>query len=297
MSTAINVQDKKIELLTAEAVLHHFMAIKQPLLLAINTQDYQPRILTATDDKRYLVFFSSSKQVCKNQDTPISCLAQSATDILQLAANSATDGVIFNPWGKRLTLSKQEIRHIYYKYFNLQYIGDNWQNLPLHTQDYDQLMWDGGEPYEELGLEKFIDEQNRQVVNVAWWAKEQPQVYRKPPLFMQIWLAFYGLYWLQTIFAAGLNTLYYKELDEADIILSVILSVGVFFIFKYLHLFTDWWYAREESKQKSAEAEAEEADATQRELQKQIEEQIRVQQLKQQQEQLALQELQADLYS
>jgi len=300
MSKNYLARDNKIEALTTEAVLHQFMATKQPLLLAVNLKDFKPRILTATDDKRYLVLFSSLEQVHKNQETPTSFLAQETALLLKLAVNAAIDGIILNPWGKRLTIPKQLLRHIYFQYFNLQYIGSGWWNSPLYSDDYEQLMWDKGKPYDETWLEELLAEQNHQVVNVAWWAKEQPQVYRKPPLFMQLWLGFYGLYWLQTIFAAGLNTLYYKEMDEAGIILSAILSVGIFFIFKYLHLFTDWWYTREEKKQELAEQAAWEAAAPQRELQKQIELQIRQQLAEQEQkrlnkEQLSLQELKNDL--
>ena len=293
-------QDNEIKLLTAEAVLHQFMAAGQPLLLAVNLKDYRPRLLTTTDEQQYLVLFSSLEQVKKNQDTATSLVAQEAAALLGLAATANTAGLVLNPWGKRLTLSRQEVRQLYYQYFNLQYIADSWWNSPLHSLDYEELMWDKGEPYDELWLAELLAQQERKAVNVAWWAKEQPKVYRKPPLFMQIWLGFYGLYWLQTIFAAGLNTLYYKEMDEAGIILSAILSVGVFFIFKYLHRFTDWWYQREESRQKLAEQQAWEAAAPQRELQRQIEAQIKAQMLEQEQqqkqrEQRALQELLDDL--
>lgn len=287
-----NIQDNKIQTLTAEAVLHQFMATKQPLLLAINHKDLKPRLLTATDDKVYLVLFSTWEQV----QNSASFIAQPINEILQMASSSQLDGIIINPWNKRITLPLQQVRHIYYQYYVQKHIVGQWWNSPLHTEDYEMLMWEGGEPYDEQWLADFLEAQNRQVVNVAWWAKEQHNIYKKPPIFMQIWLAFYGLYWLQTIFTAGLNTLYYKEMDEASIYLGAILSVGIYFIFKYMPRFNDWWYTRETKKQEALDKALWEAGAEERERQRQFEEAVKqkAQELiarREQEEQFALQEL------
>lgn len=289
------IQDNQIHNLTAEAVLHQYMASKQPLLLAIKLEDFKPRILTGTDDKEYLVLFSSRDQV----NISTSLLAQPAQELLKLAAEAKLDGVVINPWGKRITLPLQEVRHIYYQFCLKEFVENQWWNSPLHSDDYELLMWDKGEPYDEQWLVEFIEAQNRQVINYAWWAKEQPQLYTKPPLFMQIWLAFYGLYWLQTIFTAGLNTLYYKEMDEASIYLGAILSIGIYFIFKYLPRFNEWWYAREAKKQAALEQKLWEADAEEREKQKRFEEVVKQKALeliakREQEKQLALKELSED---
>ncbi len=254
-----------------EITLHKAIANNCILLMAINLKDFSPRILTGIDDKRYLVFFSKLEQV-KLGDSAISILAQPSLEALKYAATSELDGVIINPWGKRITIPLILLRHIYYSFLLKEYFEDCWWNSPAVVQDFEALMWNNSDPYDELWLEELLAKQNQKTITVAWWAKEQPQIYKKPPLFMQVWLAFYGLYWLQTIFTAGLNTLYYKEIDEANIYLSAILSVGIFFIFKYLHKFNDWWYKREEIRKNQAEQLLWEAGKEERERQRLAEE-------------------------
>lgn len=260
---------------TLEAILNQFILQQRPLLLAINTSDLSPRLLTATDDKRYLVLFSTSEEVHR-EDMSISLLAASSLEILRLCSHADADGVIINPWGKRLTIPLQQIRHIYFNHIVLQYTENNWWHSPLFTIDYDALMWDNGEPYDEIWLEELIERQNRKIVNIAWWAKEPPpSPYKNSPLFVRIWLAFYGMFWLQTIFAAGLNTIYNKEIDEANIILTVILSVGFYIITRYLPAFNNWWTKREDQRKALAEQKAWEAGAEERRKQAEFEEQVR----------------------
>lgn len=261
--------------LTLEAILNQFIIQQKPLLLAINTSDLSPRLLTATDDKRYLVLFSSPEEVHK-EDMSISLLVASCLEILKLSAQADADGVIINPWGKRLTIPLQQIRHIYFNYIILQYTENNWWHSPLFSIDYDALMWNNGEPYDEIWLEELIERQNRKIVNIAWWAKEPPpSPYKSSPLFVRIWLAFYGMFWLQTIFAAGLNTIYNKEIDEANIILTVILSIGFYIINRYLPQFNNWWTQRESRRKTIAEQKAWEAGAEERRKQAEFEEQVR----------------------
>jgi len=285
--------------LNLEAVLHQFINAGQPLLLAIQLKNFQPRLLTSVDDKQYLVLFSSLEQV-HLEDMSTSLLAMPAKTMLQQATKEPCDGIMLNPWGKRLTVPKQLVRHVYYQYLVLQYTEDNWWQSPLWADDYEALMWDNAEPYDELWLEALIAEQNRTVVNVAWWAKEQPKRYKQPPLFVKIWLVFYGAFWLQTIFAAGLNTIFNKEMDEASILQSIILSIGCYFIFKYLPQFVDWWDAREQKKAEALAQAQWEAAAPQRDLELKLQQEAELkaleQKLKQEAaEQAALQILQAEL--
>lgn len=291
LSNEYNNQENKIIL---ESVLHKLISQRQTFLMAINTDNLKPRLLTSTDDKCYLVFFSSLEQVHLEKSS-ISFLAQPSEQIFKLAANSKLDGAIINPWGKRITIPIVFLRHIYYSYQLIKYIEGAWWNSPSHTDDFEALMWNNDEPYDEIWLEELIERQNQKTVNVAWWAKEQPRLYKKPPLFMQIWLAFYGLYWLQTIFTAGLNTLYYKEIDEANIYLGIILSLGIFLIFKYLHKFNNWWYKREEIRQQQAEQLAWEAGKEERAQRKALEADIqkKAEELLRQQKQRELSAIQA----
>lgn len=279
MTTANSaIKDNSKGTLTIAKVMRSYFISNKAMLMAINLADFEPRILTGTDDKRYVVLYSSFKEV-RMEETRTSLVAMPALSLFKelvgIKEKLNLDGMIINPWGQRLTITWQQVRDCYFQYIVQQYTEDKWWQSPLHTVDYDALMWNNGEPYDEIWLAEMIEEQNRKVVNVAWWAQEQPQVYKKPPLFMQIWLAFYGLFWLQTIFTAGLNTLYYKEIDEASVIQSVILSIGVFLIFKYLNRFTEWWDAREARKQELAEQAAWEAAAPEREAQAKFEEEVR----------------------
>lgn len=298
MKTDQNILEQPPKL-TLEAILNQFITQQRPLLLAINTNDLSPRLLTATDDKRYLVLFSNPEEVHK-EDMSISLLVVSCLEILKLSASADADGVIINPWGKRLTIPLQQIRHIYFNYLILQYTENNWWHSPLFSIDYDALMWDNGEPYDEIWLEELIERQNRKIVNIAWWAKEpSPSPYKSSPLFIRIWLAFYGMFWLQTIFAAGLNTVYNKEIDEANIILTIILSVGFYIINKYLPQFNSWWTQRESQRKAIAEQKAWEAGAEERKKQAEFEEQVRQKALelirkREAEEQLALQVLAAN---
>ena len=244
------------------------MHTPKPLLLAINLEDYQPRLLTSTDDKTYLVLFSSLKQVHIEKENATSLLGLPSSALLELAANSTADGAVINPWGQRLTIARQDLRAAYYGYAVEQYVQDAWWQSPLWAHDYDALMWDGGEPYDEAWLVDFIASQNYVDRHVAWWAQEQKPTMKKPPFFMQLWLAFYGLYWLQCIFGTGLNTLYSKEIDRAGLYLTTFLTLGLYFIFRYLPRFNDWWYAREAKQKEAEEQRAWELAAPQREAER-----------------------------
>lgn len=59
---------------------------------------------------------------------------------------------------------------------------------------------------------------------------EQP--YKKPPLWVRIFLWGYGFFWLNMIFVTGLNSLYlgYIDYDSG----SLALTLGLWLIFKYL---------------------------------------------------------------
>ena len=272
LETTSNNNSKSV--LTIAQVLQKFFTAQSNLLLAINLSDYQPRILTGTDDKRYIVLFSKLSEAY-SENTGVSLLAMPAEKLMEMIVSlqekHQLDGMIINPWGKRITISWQQVRDAYFQYKVLLYKEDTWWNVNAYTLDYDALMWDNGEPYDEVWLEEMLEAQNRKVINVAWWAQEQPEPNKKLPLFAQIWLTFYGLFWLQTIFAAGLNTLYNKEMDEASILQSILLSIGIYFIFKYQNRFAEWWDERETKKQAEAERIAWEAAAPEREAQAQLE--------------------------
>ena len=250
-----------------EKILHNYIEQKQPLLLAI-TSELTPRLLTSTDDKRYLVLFSSLEEVHK-EDTSTSLLAENVSNVLHYAAESNLDGMVINPWDKRITVPKQEVRHIYYQYIVKQYTQNKWWNSPLLSEDYELIMWDKSEPYDEEWITELLRKQEP-VKNIAWWAKEQPKQYQNTPVFVQIWLAFYGLYWLQSIFTVGLNTLYYKELDEAGLYLAIFLTIGLFLIFKYINRFNNWWEAREKKAQALREAPILKAQADEAAKQEQL---------------------------
>lgn len=95
--------------------------------------------------------------------------------------------------------------------------------------------------YDEDWLPDLLEEIRIRHTNYAWWALETQSPYKKPPLWAQLFLAFYGLYWLQMIFTTGLNTLYYKEIDETSLIMTGILTLGIFLIFaNYKKISAQW---------------------------------------------------------
>ncbi len=63
---------------------------------------------------------------------------------------------------------------------------------------------------------------------------EGEPVYKKPPWYVQAFLWLYGFIWLNMIFIAGLNSLRLGYIDVDSVSMFVALSIGLFFIFKYL---------------------------------------------------------------
>lgn len=248
--------------ITVKQVLTAYIKENTPLLMAI-TAAYQPRILTTVEDKRYIVCFSSYSDV-SNEGNLCSVLAAPAQELLALAAEYAVDGIIFNPWSKRLTVPKQEVRDSYYSYQNSLYIADSWWNNPICVEDYDALMWDNGDPYDEAWIDEMLAPKPV-IRNVAWWAQPQKNPYKDLPLAYRIWLAFYGLFYLQNIFATGLNTIYMKEIDEGGLITCAILTIGLCLIFKFNGKVGDWWEGKLQEKKKQEEQAQWEAEAPQRE--------------------------------
>lgn len=61
---------------------------------------------------------------------------------------------------------------------------------------------------------------------------EQP--YKKPPLWVRIFLWGYGFFWLNMIFVTGLNSLYLGYIDYDSGRLALALTLGLWLIFKYL---------------------------------------------------------------
>ena len=61
---------------------------------------------------------------------------------------------------------------------------------------------------------------------------EQP--YKKPPLWVRIFLWGYGFFWLNMIFMTGLNSLYLGYIDYDSGSLALALTLGLWVIFKYL---------------------------------------------------------------
>lgn len=61
---------------------------------------------------------------------------------------------------------------------------------------------------------------------------EQP--YKKPPLWVRIFLWGYGFFWLNMIFVTGLNSLYLGYIDYDSGSLALALTLGFWLIFKYL---------------------------------------------------------------
>ena len=64
--------------------------------------------------------------------------------------------------------------------------------------------------------------------------QEEESPYRKPPLFIQIFLYAYGFLWINMFFITGLNSirLGYVDYDSGSILVAM--SIGLYFIFKYL---------------------------------------------------------------
>lgn len=61
--------------------------------------------------------------------------------------------------------------------------------------------------------------------------------YKKPPRYIQIFLIFYGAFWLNMIFVTGLNSLYIGKIDIDSGSTTLALTIGMYFIFKYLPRF------------------------------------------------------------
>ncbi|WP_405383969.1 hypothetical protein [Phascolarctobacterium sp.] len=58
--------------------------------------------------------------------------------------------------------------------------------------------------------------------------------YKKPPWYVQLFLAAYGFIWMNMIFVAGLNSLYMKTIDWDSFSLWVAMTAGFPLIFKFL---------------------------------------------------------------
>lgn len=116
-----------------------------------------------------------------------------------------------------------------------------WWDSPAWYQDDADLKYGELGPYDEEWLPELLEEIRIRHTNYAWWALETTSPYKKPPLYFQLFLTFYGLYWLQMIFTTGLNTLYYKEIDQVSLITTAIMTIGVFLIFaNYKKLSAKW---------------------------------------------------------
>lgn len=63
---------------------------------------------------------------------------------------------------------------------------------------------------------------------------EDNSPYKKPPLYVQIFLGAYGFMWLNMIFATGLNSLYLGYIDYDTGSIALAMTIGLYFIFKYL---------------------------------------------------------------
>ena len=61
--------------------------------------------------------------------------------------------------------------------------------------------------------------------------------YKKPPRHIQIFLIFYGFFWLNMIFVTGLYSLYIGQIDIDSGSTTLALTIGMYFIFKYLPRF------------------------------------------------------------
>ena len=63
------------------------------------------------------------------------------------------------------------------------------------------------------------------------------KTYKKPPRHIQFILIFYGFFWLNMIFVTGLNSLYIGHIDIDSGSTTLALTIGMYFIFKYLPRF------------------------------------------------------------
>ena len=117
----------------------------------------------------------------------------------------------------------------------------SWWDTPAWHQDDWELKYSELGPYEEDWLPAFLEEQRLRYTNYAWWALETKSPYKKPPLYVQLLIGFYGLYWLQMIFTTGLNTLYYKTIDQTSLIITGILTLGIFLLFQNYQKLSKHW--------------------------------------------------------
>lgn len=58
--------------------------------------------------------------------------------------------------------------------------------------------------------------------------------YKRPPLFIRIFLWGYAFVWLNMIFAAGLNSIALGRIDYDSFSMFIAMTIGLYFIFKYL---------------------------------------------------------------
>ncbi len=66
---------------------------------------------------------------------------------------------------------------------------------------------------------------------------DKRNLYKKPPLWIRIFLWLYGFLWLNMIFITGLNSLYLKYIDYESGSFALAMTIGFYFIFKYLPKF------------------------------------------------------------
>lgn len=58
--------------------------------------------------------------------------------------------------------------------------------------------------------------------------------HKRPPLLIRIFLWGYAFLWLNMIFIAGLNSLAMGQIDYDSFSMFVAMTIGLYFIFKYL---------------------------------------------------------------
>lgn len=59
-------------------------------------------------------------------------------------------------------------------------------------------------------------------------------LYKEQPWWVQIFVALYAMFWLTTIFAAGLNSLHLGEIDIDSVSMAFALTVGLYPLIKML---------------------------------------------------------------
>lgn len=65
--------------------------------------------------------------------------------------------------------------------------------------------------------------------------KEQEETtYKKHPWFIQIFVALYAMFWLTSIFGAGLNSLALGRIDIDSVSMAFFLTVGLYPLIKML---------------------------------------------------------------